>query len=87
MLTGNKPAATHFIYNESQEINSKAVLLEAIEGIKLDISKLSTDRKKNVIFLVTGETIGTKDAGQVAVRLDSIYSTEEEFERLKDVLA
>ena len=87
MLTGNKPAATHFIYNESQEINSKAVLLEVIEGIKLDISKLSTDRKKNVIFLVTGETIGTKDAGWVAVRLDSIYSNEEEFERLKEVLA
>jgi hypothetical protein len=86
MLSGTKPEATHFIYDESKEIKVKATVLETQNNLIKKVANLSTQRKKDIILIILNETTDNKDADYLTVRMDDIIQDKNYVEQLRKLL-
>lgn len=86
MLQGLKPQATHYIYNESEELELKASKLQRIEDLRNKVSKLSMARKRNVLAVLENENLSSKPDSYVTVKLSEIIDQEERMSELENLL-
>lgn len=86
MLTGTKPEATHYIYNETEAISLKANKLERKNSLINKISKLSLKRKRDIILIVLNENTENKDEDYLTVRFDDILSNSDNAYMLEVLL-
>lgn len=87
MLEGSKPEATHYIYNESEEISIKANALEKKNALIGKVSKLSLKRKKDIILILLNENTDNKDDDYLTVKFDDILQNKEQTELLSELLS
>lgn len=86
MLTGSKPEATHYIYNEDREVAIKATKLEIRHKLIKDLSNVSLQRKRNLIMLINNENTDNKDENYLTVKFDEIIHDEKRAEMLRILL-
>lgn len=86
MLSGSKPEATHFIYNETEAISLKANKLEKKNTLISKVSKLSLKRKRDIILIILNENTENKDEDYLTVKFDDILSNAEYSKQLTDLL-
>lgn len=86
MLSGNKPEATHYIYNESEAISLKAGKLEKKNSLISKVGKLSLKRKRDIILILLNENTENKDEDYLTVRFDDILSDKDFSSQLEELL-
>lgn len=86
MKSGTKPQATHYIYNESEEIDSKAAELERKNSLITKVSELSLKRKRDIVLIIEDENTENKDENYLTVKFDMILNDKEKFSILKELL-
>lgn len=86
MLSGSKPEATHFIYNEESENEIKATKLERRNALVNKVSKLSLTRKRQVILILLNENTDNKDENYLVVRFEDILNSKERALELEVLL-
>ncbi len=52
---GEFPEATHVIYDESEEVESRAAIIEITRSAIIETSKLNTDKKVNLIMVLSSD--------------------------------
>ena len=73
---GLYPEATHVIVNEKEEVEAKAVKLEIRNKAIAELSKLSAERKLQLILILTGKDFKDKSPSFVDVELDNLISKQ-----------
>lgn len=86
MLNGTKPEATHFIYDESEAIDTKAVKVQRKNEIIGKIKDLSLKRKRDIILILTDEVTDNKNENYLTVKFDEILSDKELSIGLEELL-
>lgn len=86
MLTGSKPEATHYIYNEDHEVAIRATKLEIKNQLIKDLSNVSLQRKRNLILIINNENTDNKDENYLTVKFDEIINNEQKSELLRTLL-
>lgn len=86
MLSGTKPEATHYIYNETEAISLKAGKLEKKNSLIAKVRKLSLKRKRDIILILLNENTENKDEDYLTVRFDDILSNKDYSEQLETLL-
>ncbi len=86
MLTGSKPEATHYIYNEREENKIKASTLEQRNKLLRDISKMSLARKREIILILLNESTENKDDDYLVVRFEDILNDKDMARQLSELL-
>ena len=86
MLSGSKPQATHYIYNESEEISIKANKLEKRNNLIKDIGNLSLKRKRDIILIIENEDTENKNENYLTVKFDQIINDKNKIEQLELLL-
>lgn len=86
MMTGCKPTATHFIYNESEETAIKATKLQRVNNLIREVSKLSLARKRNIILIIENENTDNKNEDYLTVRFDDIIKNPDKIMLLETLL-
>jgi len=86
MLSGSKPEATHYIYNESIEIEIEATKLQKKNQLIRKIGELSLDRKRNIILILENEDSSTKDDNYLTVKFDKILTDKAKVSSLTELL-
>lgn len=87
MLSGSKPEATHYIYNEGAANKIKATVLEKRNSLIKRVSELSLSRKRQIILILLNENTDNKDEDYLTVRFEDILKNKElslELELLLD---
>ena len=75
---GLYPEATHVIINESEEADLEATKIELRnKAIELS-SKLSTDRKKQIILLLGGKSLRNQTGNYITVQLNTLLEDDPE---------
>ena len=77
MKSGTKPEATHYIYNESEEIDLIAGELERKNSLIAKVSKLSLKRKRDIVLILLNENTDNKDENYLTVKFDSIVNDKD----------
>lgn len=86
MLEGSKPEATHYIYNEDEEIKVKASNIEQKNKLVKEVSSLSPQRQREIILIILNENTDNKDADYLAVKMDDIMRDKRYSEDLRNLL-
>lgn len=86
MLTGSKPQATHYIYNESEENAIKASKLEKRNKLIQDLSNISLARKRNIVLIINNENTDNKDENYLTVKFEEIINNPEKSSQLRELL-
>lgn len=86
MLTGTKPEATHYIYNETEAISLKANKLEKKNSLITKIGKLSLKRKRDIILILLNENTENKDEDYLTVRFDDVLTNKDYASILEELL-
>lgn len=86
MNSGSKPQATHYIYNESDEIEVKATKLERYTRLINNISELSLDRKRKILTIINEENPDNKSENYLTVKFDEIINNKEKRTLLEELL-
>lgn len=86
MLEGSKPQATHYIYNESEEIELKATELEKENELVRAIAELSLQRKRDLVLIIEDEITENKKENYLTVKLNEIIKDEDKSRILRDLL-
>lgn len=86
MLSGVKPEATHYIYNESEEIAIKATKIERQNFLIKKVSSLSLARKKELLLVILGENMENKNEEYVTVKFNEIIANKEQSSLLETLL-
>lgn len=86
MLTGSKPQATHYIYNESVENEIKATKLEKKNSLLIKVSSLSMARKKELILILLDEVVDNKKDNYITVKLNEILEDKNASQELEMLL-
>lgn len=86
MKEGIKPEATHFIYNESIELDLRATEIEKRNELLVKLSDLSTKRKKDLILIIENEDTNDKNDNYLTVKLSEILGNKEKVSKLNNLL-
>jgi len=86
MRSGSKPEATHFIYNESEEIALKATELDRRNSLIRKIGKLSLKRKRDIILIIENETTENKDDNYLTVKFNEVMKDKAKALQLEELL-
>lgn len=86
MLAGGKPQATHYIYDESNEIEVKATKIQAREKLIKKISALSLVKKREYITILFDEIVDNKTEGYLTIKFNEAYEDKEKSARLVELL-
>lgn len=86
MLSGSKPEATHYIYDESEEVKIKATALERRNKLLKEVSELSLARKRKVLLVLLNEVTDNKDENYLTVRFEDILSDKGLSAQLEELL-
>lgn len=86
MKSGTKPQATHYIYNESEEIDHKAAELEKRNSLISKVSALSLKRKRDIVLIIEDENTDNKDENYLTVKFDIILNDKNKSSILKELL-
>jgi hypothetical protein len=86
MLTGSKPEATHYIYDESAANKIKATKLDRRNSLVKQVSDLSLTRKRQIILIILNENTDNKDEDYLTVRFEDIFNKKELSLELKMLL-
>ena len=84
--TGSKTGATHYIYNESEDIQIKAAEIESKQSLAIKLSKLTLEKKRNLILIIFNENTENKDDNYLSVRLDDAMQSKDTKEKLEYLL-
>jgi hypothetical protein len=77
MLSGSKPEATHYIYNEGAANKIKASKLEKRNTQIQKVSDLSLTRKRQLILILLNENTDNKNEDYLIVRFEDIIKNKE----------
>jgi hypothetical protein len=69
---GTKPMATHYIYNETDEMDVKATKLEKKNDLLRKIADLSSEKRKEVLTIILEENMETQTDNYMTVKFDDI---------------
>jgi len=86
MLTGSKPEATHYIYDEGAANKIKATKLDRRNSLVRQVSDLSLTRKRQIILIILNENTDNKDEDYLTVRFEDIFNKKELSLELKMLL-
>lgn len=86
MLSGTKPQATHYIYNESEEINLKALELEKKNSLVRKICELTLKRKRDIVLIIENENTDNKNDNYLTVKFEQIMSDKDKVKVLSQLL-
>lgn len=86
MRSGSKPEATHFIYNESEDIDQKALELELKDRLITKISALTLERKKDMILIILDEVVENKKETYIRLKFETIMNDKEYLSQLNLLL-
>jgi hypothetical protein len=86
MLSGSKPEATHYIYDESAANKIKATKLEKRNSLINDVSELSLSRKRQLILIILNENTDNKDENYLTLKFEDIINKKELSLELKMLL-
>lgn len=86
MVTGSKPEATHYIYDEGAANKIKATKLEGRNSLIKQVSNLSLARKRQVILILLNENTDNKDEDYLTVRFEDIFNKKELSLELESLL-
>lgn len=75
---GLYPKATHYIVNETQEIEAKATKVAKKKYCNDNIAKLSRSEKVNLLLLLTDTNYKTKSDSFITVAIDELVETKYE---------
>lgn len=87
MLSGSKPEATHYIYNESKEDEAKATKLQKRNERIEKLSKLSLKRKRDLITLIEDEDVTNRDENYLTIKIEEITTDREKSQELDKLLS
>lgn len=87
MKTGNKPEATHYIYNETEELEIQAAKISEINTLIREIGKLSVLKKKQFILILTDEVVDNRSEDYLTVRFNTIIEDKDLRSKLADLIA
>lgn len=85
MALGGKPRATHYIYDESEEIVKKATIIAREDKLRHQCLEMTPNRKRDLVLIILDEDTETKPEVYLNVKLDEIVKDKEksvELERL-----
>lgn len=82
-----KPEATHFIYNEEEEVSVKASKIAKKNELIKAVSSLSLDRKRQVVLLINNEDTSTKNESYLDVKLQEFIDSKELSKDLELILS
>ena len=74
LSSGVKPEATHMITNEKEEIEMKATRISLKKEAMLECSKISKDRKIEIIIVLNGKNLRGKSDDHIEVELDRLIT-------------
>lgn len=77
MLSGSKPMATHYIYNESVEVEIKASKLEKRNRLINKIADLSLEKKREFILIINNENVDNKSESYLTIKFEEILNSSE----------
>lgn len=87
MKSGNKPEATHYIYNESEVTDMQAGVLEKRNSLIAQVTQLSLKRKRDIILIIENEDTENKNENYLTVKFDSIMNNKEKSLQLSSLLS
>lgn len=85
--SGEKPSATHYIYNESDEMSIKASKIRERNKLLKKVSDLSLEKKRQIVLIINDENTDTKNEEYLDVKLEEILDDNKkraELARLVD---
>lgn len=86
MLEGLKPTATHFIYDEREEVKIQASKIERIDAVKKKLSEMSLDRKRNILSIIENENTETKNDNYITVAFERLTKNKEKLVEIENLL-
>lgn len=86
ILTGLKPEATHYIYNEEEENAVKASKLQRRDDLIIKLSKLSLTRKRQFVMLIENENTDYRNEDYLRVKLNEIINNPQKINELEELL-
>lgn len=86
IVEGGKSEATHFIYDEGEEIAAKASKIDERNRISIKVDKLSKQKKKEFILILLNENTDNKDEDYLTVRFEDILSNKNLYAELTELL-
>ena len=86
MMTGMKPSATHYIYNEEKEIEVKASKIKKRDSLIKKLSSLSGKKKRNLVLIINNENVDSKSDDYIDVELAKIAEDDNRRNELEDLL-
>lgn len=86
LAEGGKFEATHYIYNESEEIALKASRIDEKNKIINRIEKLSKQKKCDLLLVLLNENTENKDNDYLTVRFEDIIATKHLYDELIPLL-
>jgi hypothetical protein len=84
--SGSKSEATHYIYNESEELATKATTLNKKNNLLAKVNDLSPQRKRDLILIILNEVTENKDENYLVVRFDDILNNKDNSKQLETLL-
>jgi hypothetical protein len=87
MISGSKPEATHYIYDEGAANKIKATKLQGRNSLIKQISNLSLTRKRQIIMILLNENTDNKDEDYLTVRFEDIINKKELSLELESLLS
>ena len=72
------PDATHVIYDEQEQVESKASKVEAKNQAIIEASKISKDRKIQLVLVLGGKNLRNQSDNFISVAIDEIISKDPE---------
>lgn len=86
MHSGSKPQATHYIYDESEEVEIRANKLERRMKLIKGIDNMSLDKKRKVLLLIEGDDTSTKSENYLSVMFDNVLNDKAKSAELENYL-
>ena len=87
MLSGIKPEATHYIYDEAEAVGIKAGKLEKKNDLVTKVGKLNLKRKRDIILIILNENTENKNEDYLTVRFEDIFNSKEQALQLEQLLS
>lgn len=86
MKTGSKPMATHYIYNEEEEMSVKSSKLEKRNKLIEAISKMSLSKKREVVLIINNEDTEHRNEEYLNVKLNEMVDNSDKSKELESLL-
>ena len=84
---GTKPQATHYIYNEGEELEVKASKIEKRNKLVANINKLSSKRKKEMLTILLDENLENKNDNYVTIKFEELIDNPETSREVEQLMS